>query len=132
MATWSGAPIPLSERKVDPEKTLNWDLLSWHGQGGGTATMGERGADNGRPSLSLRSGIYLSGSLFHPPQEGEAVERVRERGPNGGGEMTAARLQQGRTGGREDGWEGSGWLPCGDVVAYSLVLFRLLLCGKKL
>ena len=25
------------------------------------------------------------------------------RGPNGGGEMTAARLQQGRMGGREDG-----------------------------
>ena len=24
------------------------------------------------------------------------------------------------------GWEGSGWLPCGDVVAYPLVLFRSL------
>ena len=49
--------------------------------GAGTATMGWRLADNGRPSLSLydQVSICLSGFLFHPPQEGEAVERVRER-----------------------------------------------------
>ena len=83
--------------------------------------MGWRRADNGRPSFSLSDQvpIYLSGFLFHPPQEGSAVER----GPNGGGEMTAARLQQGRMGG---GWEGSGWLPGGDA-AYPLVLFGPLL-----
>ena len=58
---------------------------------------------------------YLSHFLFHPSftaQREREREREREsgRGPNGGGEMTAARRWE-RSGSRPHGREGSDWLP---------------------
>ena len=83
-------------------------LRPWEAAGG-------QQTDNGGLSCSLssllRSGIYLTSCSILPlrPRERER-ERESGRGPNGGGEMTAARRWE-RSGSRPHGREGSDWLP---------------------